>query len=63
MNREFIMTKEFDTQWEQLGLYDDDLLELQKFLGEFPEAGDIIVGTGGVRKIRVQARGKGKSSN
>lgn len=57
------MTKEFDTQWEQLGLYDDDLLELQKFLGEFPEAGDIIVGTGGVRKIRVQARGKGKSSN
>lgn len=55
------MTKEFDTKWNQLGLTDDDLLNLQKRLGEYPEAGSIIVGTGGVRKIRVQAHGKGKS--
>jgi hypothetical protein len=31
------------------------------FLASHPEAGDEIVGTGGVRKVRYGAKGKGKS--
>ena len=35
--------------------------ELITFLATFPAAGDEIVGTGGVRKLRFAAKGKGKS--
>ena len=31
------------------------------FISENPEAGDMIVGTGGARKVRFGGRGKGKS--
>ena|SRR5688572_15890303 len=31
------------------------------WLAQYPEAGDPIVGTGGVRKLRFAAKGKGKS--
>jgi len=31
------------------------------YLGSFPESGDIIQGTGGVRKYRWATQGKGKS--
>lgn len=33
---------------------------LQKLLMEQPEAGDVIPGTGGVRKLRWRAPGRGK---
>ena len=39
----------------------DDLLELQMRLMESPTVGDLIVGTGGARKIRYALRHKGKS--
>lgn len=61
MTREFIITKEFDRIWKELGLNDDDLNELEIFLCKNPEAGDTIEGTGGVRKIRWALDGKGKS--
>jgi hypothetical protein len=35
---------------------------LKDFLAENPEAGVVIQGTGGVRKLRWAAKGKGKSS-
>ncbi|MGD9507449.1 MAG: type II toxin-antitoxin system RelE/ParE family toxin [Geminicoccaceae bacterium] len=35
--------------------------ELVVFLAANPTAGDLIEGTGGVRKVRFAARGKGKS--
>ena len=50
MTREFIITKEFDQIWKNLGLTDSDLSELQAFLCENPDAGDIMEGTAGVRK-------------
>lgn len=34
---------------------------LKNALAADPEAGDLIVGSGGVRKVRVAGRGKGKS--
>lgn len=42
-------------------LSEDEHTGLIAFLASDPEAGDEIVGTGGVRKVRYGARGKGKS--
>ena len=38
----------------------DDLKELEEFLVAFPAHGDVIPGTGGLRKLRWAAKGKGK---
>jgi hypothetical protein len=40
---------------------EDEIDNLVDFLAENPTAGDLIVGTGGCRKLRVAGRGKGKS--
>ena len=61
MTREFIITKEFDRTWKELELNDDDLQELELFLCKNPEIGDVLEGTGGVRKFRWALEGKGKS--
>ena len=39
---------------------DEEYRELQNFLVDNPEAGDVIQGTGGLRKFRWMAGGKGK---
>lgn len=41
-------------------LTDDEYRALQLSLAERPEQGDIIRGSGGIRKIRAAAKGKGK---
>jgi mRNA-degrading endonuclease RelE of RelBE toxin-antitoxin system len=55
----FIETKLF-TRLVQEYLSDDEYQELQKLLIEQPEAGDVVPGTGGVRKLRWRAPGRGK---
>lgn len=42
-------------------LTDDEYLGLQMFLLERPDAGQIVRGTGGVRKLRWAITGRGKS--
>lgn len=42
-------------------LNDEEYQELQKFLVEHPEAGDIIPGSKGLRKLRWKLKNKGKS--
>ena len=42
-------------------LDEDEHAQLIAYLASHPQAGDEIVGTGGVRKIRFGAKGKGKS--
>ena len=42
-------------------LPDDEYRELQNYLAEHPEAGNLIKGSGGIRKIRWAFAGKGKS--
>ena len=42
-------------------LAEEDQRKLQEHLIEHPDDGDIIKGTGGIRKIRWAAKGKGKS--
>ena len=39
---------------------DDEYRLLQNHLTEFPEAGDLIKGSGGLRKIRWKLEGRGK---
>ncbi len=40
---------------------DDNYAELQKALVQKPDAGDLITGSGGLRKVRWKIQGKGKS--
>lgn len=56
----FVETTAF-TRYVGHYLTDDEYLGLQMFLVERPDAGQIIRGTGGVRKLRWAAAGKGKS--
>jgi mRNA-degrading endonuclease RelE of RelBE toxin-antitoxin system len=42
-------------------LSDEEQGKLQAHLIEYPDDGDVIKGTGGIRKIRWGAKGKGKS--
>lgn len=55
-----VETPAFARRAEKL-LSPDERAELITFLAENPEAGDEIPGTGGVRKVRFAAKGKGKS--
>ena len=41
-------------------LSDDEYRAFQNYLAECPGAGDIVQGTGGLRKARWAAKGKGK---
>lgn len=61
MTRLFVMLPEFEKQWAKIGLTDDDLRRLQSELLKNPKAGDVIQGTGGLRKIRFAFEHKGKS--
>ncbi len=61
MTRKFIYTEPFRRCWKAMGLNDDSLLVLEAALLENPQIGDVIEGTGGARKIRIQLEGRGKS--
>jgi mRNA-degrading endonuclease RelE of RelBE toxin-antitoxin system len=55
----FVETKLF-TKLVQDYLSDDEYSALQQALVSSPEAGDVIPGSGGVRKLRWSAAGRGK---
>ena len=60
MKRIFVEVKEFQHQIDNFN--DADLLRsLQESILKDPEAGVLIKGSGGVRKVRMSAKGKGKS--
>jgi hypothetical protein len=63
MIREFVMLPEFDRKWKLIGLSDKELKALQEELTINPDKGDLIQGTGGLRKIRVAFEGRGKSGS
>jgi len=60
MKREFVILPEFEKCWRQCGLDDDDLREIEDYLCLHPESGDVIPGTGGLRKLRWNLKDKGK---
>lgn len=53
MTREFIETPSFTKKWFALGFTDEDLAELQQYLICNPDAGNIMVGTGGLKKNQI----------
>jgi hypothetical protein len=61
MRKTFIETREF-TEWVKEYLSDEQLADLQHELQSDPDEGDVIPGCGGLRKLRVadRKRGKGK---
>ena len=60
MTRTFIEVPTFTKKWQALGLTDENLKNLQAALLKNPKAGDVIQGTGGLRKIRVPMENLGK---
>lgn len=56
---EFIETPFFAKAVERY-LDDDEYAELQAHLNKNPEAGVVVPGSGGVRKLRWAAKGRGK---
>ena len=42
-------------------LSEDEYAGLQGYLAEYPEAGKVVPGSGGVRKVRWKMAGRGKS--
>jgi len=62
MNRLFVYTEPFRNCWKAMGLSDNDLLSLERILLDNPHKGDVIEGTGGARKLRIQLNdNRGKS--
>jgi hypothetical protein len=55
---DFIMLRSFQRQADEL-LDDDDLQRLEQRLIAYPETGAVIRDTGGMRKLRIPAHGKG----
>ena len=63
MQRTFVMLPEFDRRWKDMGLDDDDLRRLENQILQDPEAGVLMQGTGGLRKIRFAFENRGKSGS
>lgn len=62
MNRTFKEVPSFTEKWKSLGLSDEDLRALENILLKDPKFGEVIQGTGGLRKIRIPTEYSGKRS-
>ena len=60
MIRQFVELQSFQKAWKDIGLTDDDLFDLESKLLMNPQAGMVIKGSGGARKVRFEAQGKGQ---
>jgi hypothetical protein len=58
---QFVRTRPFDEDWGALGLDDEEMARLELELVNDPYCGDVIPGTGGLRKLRFAREGVGKS--
>ena len=56
-----IETHDYLADAKEAGISTDEREAIVRFVAGNPEAGDLIVGTGGARKLRFRGRGKGKS--
>ncbi len=59
--RSVIETPDYLADARDSGLTEADRAAIVDFVAENPKAGDLIVGSGGARKLRFRGRGKGKS--
>lgn len=58
---DIVRTRAFDRSAKALGVTEDELRALEDAIIANPEAGDVIKGMNGVRKLRFAFGGKGKS--
>ncbi len=63
LSRMFIELPSFRLRWKDLGLNDDDLKNLEKELLDNSKVGNVLQGTGGVRKMRFSFPHRGKSGS
>ncbi len=56
-----VETPVFIRSAKRAGVTDEELDAIRTLLAQSPDAGDEMPGTGGARKLRFAARGKGKS--
>ena len=56
-----ISTPEFLSQAKKHGLSQDEINAIVEYLATDPLAGEVMVGTGGARKLRHAGKGRGKS--
>jgi mRNA-degrading endonuclease RelE of RelBE toxin-antitoxin system len=56
-----ISTPEFFSQAKKYGLSQDEINAIVEYLATDPLAGEVMVGTGGARKLRHAGKGRGKS--
>ena len=61
MIRDFVRLPEFEKQCNHIGLDEDDIQDIENTLLLDPSVGDLIVGTGGLRKFRIVLPNRGKS--
>ena len=63
MTRVFVELPSFRNAWRSLGLTDVDLRKLQEELLADPQHGNVMQGTGCVRKMRFALENRGKSGS
>lgn len=56
-----IETPTFIADAKAAGVTGDELATIIDLIATNPQSGDVIVGTGGARKVRIGGKGKGKS--
>jgi len=56
-----IETKTYLSSAKAAGMTEDEMVKVVNILAANPSAGDVIVGSGGCRKVRIAGRNKGKS--
>ena len=56
-----VETPEYLNAAKKAKMTDEERAHAVDFLAERPDAGDVIPGTGGCRKVRIAGKGKGKS--
>ncbi|HRQ25796.1 type II toxin-antitoxin system RelE/ParE family toxin [Hyphomicrobium sp.] len=56
----FVRTKRYEKDLKRIGASDTDALAIETAIAERPEAGDVIKGLHGMRKIRFGVGGRGK---
>jgi mRNA-degrading endonuclease RelE of RelBE toxin-antitoxin system len=56
-----VETPEYLSAAKKAKMTDEERADTVDFLAERPDAGDVIPGTGGCRKVRIAGKGRGKS--
>ena len=56
-----VETPSYLRQADKLRLTDDDLDTIKLLVAKRPNIGDVVPGSGGARKARIRAKGRGKS--